>query len=286
MCLKISNGLDMQEIKFTKMHGTGNDFVVIDCINQNITDRKQLAVNMCARRFGIGADQLILICPSEKADYLMEIYNPDGSNVEMCGNALRAVALYIKNRLGDTSPSYRIDTLGGLTVAETCDDMVTVNMGAPGFTPESIGLTEPREFTNTSYTFAENVTRDITCVSMGNPHCVQFVENTETCPLEIEGPLIENHPLFKNRTNVEFVQVISDKEVNMRVWERGTGETLACGSGACAVAVACMKTGKTAREVSINLRGGTLKVSWNEADNSVYMTGPATFVYDGIWKVS
>ena len=273
----------MSIINFTKMHGTGNDFVVIDCVNQEVTDRSALSQKMCARRFGVGADQLILICPSKTADYCMEIYNPDGSNVEMCGNALRAVALYIKTKMADSRKSLKIETLGGLVITESEGNMVTVNMGVPSFSPDTIGLSEDREIINESYSFGEGINRDITCVSMGNPHCVQFVKSTENCPLESEGPIIENHSLFKNRTNVEFVEVLSKSEVNMRVWERGTGETLACGSGACAVAVACIANGYTDRTVSINLLGGQLKINWNEEDNCIYMTGPAAFVYDGVW---
>ncbi|MCM8540178.1 MAG: diaminopimelate epimerase [Lentisphaeraceae bacterium] len=274
----------MKEIKFSKMHGTGNDFVVIDCINQDISNRGDLAKSMCTRRFGVGADQLILICNSDSADYTMEIYNPDGSNVEMCGNALRAVALYIRDELKDSKNPLKIDTLGGLVETNITGNQVTVNMGQPSFTPKSIGLSEDREFINTSVSFSDNIHRDITCVSMGNPHCVQFVRNTENCPLETEGPIIENHKLFKNKTNVEFVEILSRKEVNMRVWERGTGETLACGSGACAVAVACIQNNLTERTVLINLRGGQLKILWNEEDNCIYMTGPAAFVFKGIWS--
>lgn len=273
----------MSIINFTKMHGTGNDFVVIDCVNQEVTDRSELSKRMCARRFGAGADQLILICPSETADYCMEIYNPDGSNVEMCGNALRAVALYIKAKMNDSRKSLRIETLGGLVITESEGNMVTVNMGQPSFSPAAVGLSVDKDFCNEPYSFTDDITRSITCVSMGNPHCVQFVKSTENCPLESEGPIIENHSLFKNRTNVEFVEVLSRSEVNMRVWERGTGETLACGSGACAVAAACIANGLTDRSIKINLRGGQLEISWNSNDNCIYMSGPATFVYDGVW---
>ncbi len=276
----------MQEIRFTKMHGAGNDFVVIDCIHQVISNRKELAKKMLIRRFGVGADQLILICPSTKADYLMEIYNPDGSQVEMCGNALRAVALYIRERLKNNGSSYRIETLSGIAIAEILGNQVKINMGQPQFLAKAIGLTEDRQFKEETYQFSQELHRKITCVSMGNPHCVIFVDSLKDYPVESEGKLIENHPLFKNRTNVEFVHVLSDKEVEMRVWERGAGETLACGSGACAVAVAAVITGRTAREVEIHLLGGKLKIFWNEADNCVYMTGDATFVYDGVWRNS
>ena len=273
----------MNGMRFTKMQGTGNDFVVIDCINQQISDRSQLAEKICARKFGAGADQLILICASSKADFLMEIYNPDGSQVEMCGNALRAVALYINRNLASEQIKFSIETSGGMTEAELTDNMVTVNMGAPSFKPEEIGLDTDGEMIDDVFAFNSNTVRSITCVSMGNPHCVQIVEDVETCPLETEGPLIETHPLFKNRTNVEFVSIISPSEVNMRVWERGTGETLACGSGACAVAAALIKDGQTERKLKVNLKGGTLLIEWREQDNSIYMTGPAEFVYDGIW---
>lgn len=272
------------QIPFTKMHGTGNDFVVIDATVTDLPNRSQLAKDMCLRRFAVGADQFIIICPSQKADYLMEIYNPDGSQVEMCGNALRAVALYIRQRKKDLSESLSIETAGGITQAIINDDQVTVNMGVPSFTAESIGLSEGSDFIGTEFQFTESIVRNISCVSMGNPHCVQFVDSTKNCHLETEGPIIENHGLFKNRTNVEFIQILSRNEVNMRVWERGTGETLACGSGACAAVVAAIQNGLTERTVKVNLLGGVLSITWNEDDNSIYMTGPATFVFDGVWE--
>ena len=274
----------MPGIRFTKMHGTGNDFVVIDCVNQQINDRSTLAKKICARKFGAGADQLILICPSDTADYFMEIYNPDGSKVEMCGNALRAVALYINKNFDSNLKTRKIDTPGGLTEAVLNNGLVTVNMGPPSFSPEDIGLNSETELVDSSYKFADGIERNITCVSMGNPHCIQLVDDVETCPLESEGPLIENHSLFKNRTNVEFIYIVSATEVDMRVWERGTGETLACGSGACAVGAAVIKNGLTERKIQVNLKGGTLIIEWNENDNCIYMTGPAVFVYEGSWN--
>ncbi|NQZ59009.1 MAG: diaminopimelate epimerase [Lentisphaeraceae bacterium] len=272
-------------MRFTKMHGTGNDFIVIDCIEQKITERAELANAMCQRRFAVGADQFILICPSKKADYLMEIYNPDGSQVEMCGNALRAVALYVRNRRQDSREVLNIETLGGLTKAVIKDDMVTVNMGAPSFLPNAVGLTCEEELINESYSFSARFTEEITCVSIGNPHCIMFVEDTENCEFDAKGPLIENHEIFKNRTNVEFIKIINRNEVDMRVWERGAGETLACGSGACASVAACIRNGFTDRSVKVNLKGGQLQIEWNEDDNCIYMTGPACFVFDGIWSV-
>ena len=274
----------MKQIPFTKMHGTGNDFVIIDATVCPIESRGQLAQEMCQRRFGIGADQFIVICNSEIADYLMEIYNPDGSNVEMCGNALRAVALYIKHKKNNDSKIITIETAGGLTSAKIDGDQITINMGEPSFAPERIGLSQDNEVIGLDFTFSEVLTRTITCVSMGNPHCVQFVNSTEDIQLESEGPFIENHPLFKNRTNVEFIEILSKNEVNMRVWERGTGETLACGSGACAAVAAAIANNLTDRTVKVNLKGGTLSIQWNEDDNCIYMTGPATFVFDGVWS--
>ncbi|MCH2206448.1 MAG: diaminopimelate epimerase [Lentisphaerales bacterium] len=272
------------QIPFTKMHGTGNDFVVIDATVTDLPERSQLAKDMCTRRFAVGADQFIIICPSQKADYLMEIYNPDGSNVEMCGNALRAVALYIRHRKNDLSEILTIETAGGITKADINNNQVTVNMGEPSFTAESVGLSEASPLIGADYKFSDTIERNITCVSMGNPHCVQFVSSTQDCSLETEGPIIENHSLFKNRTNVEFIEILSRKEINMRVWERGTGETLACGSGACAAVVAAIQNDLTDRTVQVNLLGGILSITWNEEDNSIYMTGPATFVFDGVWE--
>jgi diaminopimelate epimerase len=275
----------MSEIKFTKMHGTGNDFIVIDCITQNIGNRNELSKEMCRRQFGVGADQFILICASDEGDYCMEIYNPDGSNVEMCGNALRAVALYVKKYLNDDRELIKIETLGGMTEAVVHDNLVTVNMGPPSFDASDVGLSQHHPILNKEYKFSDTLTRAITCVSMGNPHCIQIVNNVENCPLESEGPVIENHSLFKNRTNVEFIEIISREEVNMRVWERGTGETLACGSGACAVGAALIKSNFTERIIKVNLKGGQLTIEWRDSDNCIYMTGPATFVFDGVWQL-
>jgi diaminopimelate epimerase len=273
----------MKNLKFTKMHGTGNDFVVIDTFEQVLDDPKSLAQAMCRRRFGAGADQFIIIRPSSKADYLMDIYNPDGSRVEMCGNALRAVALYIKYRKNDHREVLKIETIGGMTEARVSDQSVTINMGKPNFTAQAIGLSDGHEKMGTKFSFSDTINREITCVSMGNPHCVQFVTSTEKAPVTCEGPLIENHHLFANRTNVEFIEVLSRNEINMRVWERGTGETLACGSGACAAVAACIKNNLTDRTVKVNLLGGVLNITWSDADDCIHMTGPATFVYDGTW---
>ncbi|MCM8535660.1 MAG: diaminopimelate epimerase [Lentisphaeraceae bacterium] len=276
----------MRQLPFTKMHGTGNDFIVLDALEHSLPDRSELAKQMCSRRFAVGADQFIIICPSEKAQYLMEIYNPDGSQVEMCGNALRAVALYIRHRKNDPSETLAIETAGGITYAEFEGDQVKINMGAPSFAPQNIGLTNNSEMIGTEFNFTDDIQRTITCVSMGNPHCVQFVDSTKNCPLESEGPIIENHSLFANRTNVEFIEILSKDEINMRVWERGTGETLACGSGACGAVAAAIKNNLTNSTVKVNLLGGILSITWDKADNCIYMTGPATFVFDGVWQIN
>jgi len=273
----------MLKINFTKMHGTGNDFVVIDCHSISGVDFSALAGSICQRRFGAGADQMILIFPSDSADYRMDIYNPDGSRVEMCGNALRAVALYCRERLDDQREEISIETLGGTAKASIADGLVTVNMGPPSFDPERIGLNSDSELIDKTYSFSDDIERRVTCVSMGNPHAVTFVDDTNDCDFETVGPLIENHPLFKNRTNVEFIQLVSPEELIMRVWERGTGETLACGSGAAASCAAAIATGRSERRVKIRLKGGDLTLEWKEEDNCIYKTGPAAFVYDGVW---
>lgn len=276
----------MSTINFTKMQGTGNDFVVIDCVNQTVEAREELAASICERRFGAGADQMILVCPSEAADFKMEIYNPDGSQVEMCGNALRAVAVYLNEKGLSEKSENQIETLGGLVVTKFVDGQITIDMGEPSLTAESIGLTMGEKYIGESYQFSEELNFDITTVSMGNPHCVIFVEETETFPLETVGPIIENHALFANRTNVEFIQIIDRETIKMRVWERGTGETLACGSGACASVVASILNDYAGRALTVKLRGGDLNITWDEADNHVYMSGPAVTVYEGVWTVN
>lgn len=276
-------------MKFTKMHGAGNDYVYVDCFAQpSPTAPHELAVRISDRRFGVGGDGLILIEPSDHADARMRMFNADGSEAEMCGNGIRCVAKYVFDHGICRRDELHIETGNGVLdlVLQTSNgkaDLITVDMGEPRLAPSEI----PCEFDG-----AQVVNRDadfvgyqsrITCVSMGNPHCVIFVpEATDELVLG-QGPKIENDPRFPKRTNVEFVEVISPTEYRQRTWERGSGETWACGTGASAVCVAGVLAGQGEREVLIHLLGGDLKLRWEESSNHVFMTGGATEVFEGVW---
>jgi diaminopimelate epimerase len=274
----------MARLRFTKMHGIGNDYVYIDCFSQSIPDPAALARRVSPRRTGIGSDGLILICPSEEADCRMEMYNADGSRGEMCGNGIRCVAKYVYDRGIARRDSLRIATDVGIkTIRVAARDgkvhSATVDMGAPILDGPRIPVAAPGRVIAEPFEIAGQ-SFAITCVSMGNPHCVVFVERVDELALEQLGSEFETHPFFPNRVNTEFVQVISPNEVRMRVWERGSGETAACGTGACAVAVAAVLTGHTSRTVLVHLVGGDLEIEWN-ANDHVLMTGPAEEVFDG-----
>jgi diaminopimelate epimerase len=287
------------KILFTKMHGLGNDFILIDCRDKSIhfpTGAKEIGVisrKICHRRFGIGADQLLLLYPSEVADFKMRIFNADGSEVEMCGNGIRCLAKYIWDRNLSDKDILRIETLSGIVRPEKAGEMVNVDMGEPVFDAEKI----PVEIVQGSKFEVQSSSQiidyplqikdkkfKITCVSMGNPHAVIFVEDLLRFPVSFYGPLVENHPIFPKRTNVEFIEVINPQEVKMRVWERGSGETMACGTGASAVAVATNIKGLTNRAVTVHLVGGDLLVEWAK-DNHVYMTGPVLQVFEGVIEI-
>ncbi len=274
------------KISFTKMHGNGNDFVVIDNRENLSIDWDKNAETLCNRRFGIGADQLLLIENSATDDLKMRIYNADGSEVEMCGNGIRCFAKYVYDRKIVTSPEMKVETLAGRIIPKVeANGDVRVNMGKAILNGLEIPTTiDKKPVINEMIDILGN-TLYFTAVSMGNPHAIFFTDNIEAVPLSEWGPLIEHHPLFPRRINVEFIQVLSDNEVNMRVWERGASETLACGTGACASAVACYLNGKTGRDVLIHLRGGDLQISYKE-DGTVFMTGGATEVYDGEIELS
>jgi diaminopimelate epimerase len=281
-------------MKFTKMHGAGNDYIYVDCFAQPVPENiSELARRMSDRRFGVGADGLILICPSQKADAEMRMYNADGSYGEMCGDGIRCVAKYLYDHGIRRSPTLTIDSAGRvrtleLKVRHDVVDEVRVDMGEPILIPERIpttlrspvGASEPiidlpieiggREFR-------------VNCVSMGNPHCVVFVDEPTDEQVLGFGPKIETDVRFPARVNVEFVKKIGTRELQQRTWERGSGETFGCGSGACAVCVAGVLTGRTGRDVEIHLRGGELSIQWNATDNHVYMTGPAVEVFSGEW---
>ncbi len=273
-------------MKFTKMHGIGNDYVYVNCLKEKVDDPAGTARMVSDRHFGIGSDGLILIKPSEKADFQMDMYNADGSRGAMCGNGIRCVAKYVYDYGLTDKTSISVETGSGikyldLTVENGKVSLVKVDMGKPDLTASHIPIEAEEEEVIDSPLEVEGKTYRITGVSMGNPHAVVFMDDIENLDLEKIGPGFENHVRFPDRINTEFVHVESQDKVRMRVWERGSGETLACGTGACAVAVACVLNGYTKREVTVGLLGGDLKICWDEQDGHVYMTGPAAVVFDG-----
>mgnify|MGYP000488798063 FL=1 len=273
-------------IKFTKMHGLGNDYVYIDAINQKIENESSLAKFVSNRHFGIGSDGLILICKSEVADFKMRMFNSDGSEAEMCGNGIRCVGKFVYDKDLTNKTTVKIETLAGIKtlILNTKDEKVEtarVDMGEPILEAEKIPVISTEEPVKNLELEAENKKFKFTCVSMGNPHAITIVENTKEFDVEKYGKVLEVDKAFPKKANIEFAQIVDRQNINMRVWERGAGETLACGTGACATAVACNLNGLTDRKVNIELLGGTLNIEWNETDNHVYMTGPAVTVFDG-----
>ncbi|HJD12740.1 MAG TPA: diaminopimelate epimerase [Candidatus Ruminococcus avistercoris] len=273
-------------MKFTKMHGIGNDYVYVNCLQEKVEDPSGTARKISDRHFGIGSDGLILIKPSEKADFQMDMYNADGSKGAMCGNGIRCVAKYVYDYGLTDKTSISVETGSGikyldLTVENNKVTMVKVDMGEPDLTASHIPIKAQTEQVIDEPIEVDGKTYRITGVSMGNPHGVVFLDDIDSLDIEKIGPSFENHVRFPDRINTEFVQLDNRSHVRMRVWERGSGETLACGTGACAVAVACVVNGLTQREVTVSLRGGDLKICWDEKDGHVYMTGPATVVFDG-----
>ena len=273
-------------IKFTKMHGLGNDYVYIDAIDQKIENESSLAKFVSNRHFGIGSDGLILICKSEIADFKMRMFNSDGSEAEMCGNGIRCVGKFVYDKGLTNKTTVKIETLAGIKtlILNTKDGKVEtarVDMGEPILEAEKIPVISTEKTVKNLELEAENKKFKFTCVSMGNPHAITIVENTKEFEVERYGKILEVDKAFPKKANIEFAQVIDKENIKMRVWERGAGETLACGTGACATAVACNLNGLTDRKVNIELLGGTLNIEWNETDNHVYMTGPAVTVFDG-----
>lgn len=276
-------------MKFTKMQGLGNDYVYVNCFKETVSNPTETARFVSDRHFGVGADGLIMIKPSEKADFEMEMYNADGSRGEMCGNGIRCVAKYVYDYGLTDKTRISVETLGGikyldLTVEEGKAKLVRVNMGRPELSPQLIPVVpekpEDKELINAPITVGGKEYR-MTCVSMGNPHAVICVDDTDGLELEKIGPKFESHERFPKRVNTEFVKVLDRRTVQMRVWERGSGETLACGTGACAAAVSCILNGLTEEKVTVKLLGGDLEIEWNREENIVYMTGPAVTIYDG-----
>lgn len=277
-------------MKFTKMEGLGNDYIYVNCFQEKVEHPEEIAVRYSDRHFGIGSDGLILICPSDIADFRMVMYNADGSQAEMCGNGIRCVGKYVYDYGLTRKTDVSVETLAGikylnLLVTNGTVEQVTVDMGAPILDAEQIPVAFSRTQVINEPILVNQTEYHMTCVSMGNPHAVVFVDSVKDIPLEKLGPLFENHRLFPKRINTEFVEIINDSEVNMRVWERGAGETLACGTGACASTVACILNQKTKDEIVLHLLGGDLKVKWDRAVNKVYMTGPAKVVFDGEIKL-
>ncbi|KUO48874.1 MAG: diaminopimelate epimerase [Desulfitibacter sp. BRH_c19] len=275
-------------MKFVKMHGLGNDFVIVNNIDNSVSmDYARTAMNICHRQFGVGADGLVVLLPSETAHLTMRIFNPDGSEAEMCGNATRCVAKYVYEKGIIKDEIIKISTLAGPIITEIKTkgekvETVKVNMGAPRLKPEQIPTTLEGNPEVVNQPLSINDQHfNLTCVSMGNPHCIIYVDKIEDVPLQKWGPLLEKAEVFPAYTNVEFVEVVDDANVKVRVWERGAGPTMACGTGACAVAVAGVLNGKNKREVKVQLPGGILEIQWNNQDDLVYMTGTAQYVFEG-----
>jgi len=277
-----------QKMKFTKMHGAGNDYVYVNCFTEEAKNPEEIAKLVSDRHFGIGADGLILIKPSKRADFEMAMYNADGSQGKMCGNGVRCVAKYVYDHGMAGKTRISVDTLAGIKYLELFLEkgkvsQVKVDMGAPCLNAAEIPVEVDAKQAVNAPIEVEGRVYDMTAVSMGNPHCVVFLEeDVRTLDLEKIGPAFENHPRFPERVNAEFVNIIDGHTMRMRVWERGSGETLACGTGACAVAVAAILNGKTdSNHVAVQLTGGELEIAWEGGDASVYMTGPAVTVYEG-----
>ncbi len=278
-------------MRFTKMHGAGNDYVYVNCFAEPYpTDVVKLAIDISDRHFGVGGDGLVLICPSERADARMRMFNADGSEAEMCGNAIRCVAKYLYDHGIARRESLKIETGRGVLNLQCEVDggkvqQVRVNMGLPILKSADIPTTLPGDPPIRQKLAAAGREFEVTCVSMGNPHCVTFVDKINDDWVLRVGPEVERHPAFPRRVNAEFIQVLSPTEFHMRVWERGSGETLACGTGACAAAVAGVLAGLTQRQVTVHLTGGDLQIEWAES-GEVFMTGPATEVFSGEYTPS
>ena len=276
-------------MRFTKMHGIGNDYVYVDCFDRDVEKPAELAVRVSDRRKGIGGDGLILIRPSSTADCRMEMYNADGSRGKMCGNGIRCVGKYVYESGRARRTPLRIDSDAGVKVLELhlrdgLVDSVTVDMGAPILDGPQIPVAAESRVVDAPLRVGDREWRT-TCVSMGNPHCVVFLDDVRALDLERLGPPFEHHPFFPERVNTEFVKVDGPRELTMRVWERGSGETAACGTGACAVLVAAVLTGRSERRATIHLNGGDLDVEWRESDGHVFMTGTAEEVFRGTIEV-
>lgn len=276
-------------MKFTKMHGCGNDYIYVYDPIQSVKEPEKLAIAMSDRHFGIGADGLVIILPSETGDFRMRMFNADGSEAEMCGNASRCVGKYVYEKKLTPKTEIILETKAGTKMLSLHTykgkvERVTVDMGTPVFTPEQIPVRLSGESVLQQEVEIADKKEWITCVSMGNPHTIIFTECMKDIDVHKRGSQIESDPLFPERCNVEFIEVISPELLNMRVWERGSGETLACGTGACAAVVAGVMAGRCERTCTVKLPGGDLEINWNKTNNHVYLTGEATMVFEGEWK--
>lgn len=279
-------------MNFTKMHGCGNDYVYVDCTTQDLPNASDIAIKVSDRHFGIGSDGLILIKSSDKADFFMEMYNLDGSRGQMCGNGMRCVGKYVYDHGLTDKTHITVDTLAGikyldLNVENGKVASVRVNMGSPILEAKKIPVVveQATEAVINEPITVDGITYSMTCVSMGNPHAIIYVDDTDSLELEKIGPGFEHHPKFPERTNTEFIQVLDRKHLKMRVWERGSGETLACGTGACASLVASVLNDVSDTKATIHLLGGDLQIEWNREENIVYMEGPATTVFEGTIEI-
>ena len=277
-------------MEFTKMQGCGNDYVYVNGFENKIDNPNKLSEIVSDRHFGIGSDGLIVINPSEKADFKMSMYNADGSEGKMCGNGIRCVAKYVYDNKMTDKTTITVETLSGiktleLNVKNDKVETVKVNMGTPILLPKDVPVVSDKDKVVDEPIVIDDKEYRITCVSMGNPHAITFIENTDDLEIETIGPKFENNPIFPDRVNTEFIQVLDRNTVKMRVWERGSGETFACGTGACATVVACVLNGLTDDKVTVKLLGGDLFIEYNREENTVYMTGPATVVFDGVIEV-
>ncbi len=281
-----------QVLEFTKMHGAGNDFVVLDGLREELPELDSLAAELLHRRFGIGGDQLLVARRGRAAEFFMEIFNPDGSRAEMCANGIRAFYKWLRDRGYTDRDEVEVETLAGVVRPRWAGPgRVSVDMGPPTLAPDQVptrlrsGSTDPNHPVLDAPLELAETTVKLSAISMGNPHAVIFVESTEGAPVASLGAEIERHEAFPNRTNVEFAEIVNRERIRQRTWERGTGETLACGSGACAVAVAAMLRGVVERRVTVELLGGELKIEWPAPGSSVIMTGPAAEVFTGRFPV-
>ncbi|NDV94067.1 diaminopimelate epimerase [Dysgonomonas sp. 521] len=280
----------MKNLKFTKMQGAGNDYIYMDGLSQTIENPSQLAVRLSNRHFGIGSDGLVLILPSATSDFRMQMFNSDGSEAEMCGNASRCVGKYVYDNGLTVKTEIALETKAGVKYISLLDGdkkarRVTVDMGEPILDPALIPVKVDEEPVLNYPLDIDGEIWEMSCVSMGNPHAVVFTTGIKELDLPVIGPKFEKHPVFPRKTNTEFIEVVDRHTLNMRVWERGAGETLACGTGACAAAVAAVLNGLCGRKVTIHLLGGDLEIEWNRENNHVYMTGEAVTVFEGEFSI-